>query len=746
MKRKYFLIFTLLLATCSFSFGQSNIAPILFNNPYNIGDTVVLKLDNSGGSVQWQESLDLMNWTNIPGQNDDSLVHIVVSPKYLRASVSYGNCDPYFSDTLYINNGLIPFASFVANTVVIMLSDTIFFTDLSLNNPTSWFWDFGDGSNSTTQHPYHVYQLSGTYSVSLIASNQFGSDTSLVVNYIIVQDTASCPPTVTDIEGYVYPTVLIGTQCWMKKNMRAIHYADGSPLMQVVSNIDWNNLGYIDQAYCYYFNDSAVQSNTGIIYTWQGAMGEAASSNTVPSGVQGICPNGWHLPSDEEWKILEGFVDSQYGYPNSVWDGQYWRGNNSGINLKAISGWFSGGNGSDIYGFLGLPTGYRTSNGGWGGPHQATFWSTTEFNNDRAWYRELGYLHDNSFRNNYTKDYGFRVRCISDSIISQLSLPTVTTSNIINITQTTAEGGGDVVFDGGDIVTSRGICWNSTGNPTIADFITVDGSGIGTFISSLTSLSVNTQYFVRAYATNSVGTAYGIEVSFISLDTLNTLCPTTVADVEGNIYSTNLIGNQCWMAENLRVTMYSDSIAIPIVTSNSAWNILGFSDPAFCYYDNDSSSTALYGALYNWPAAMKGSASSGSVPSGVQGICPVGWHLPSDEEWKILEGEADSQYGYPNSVWDGSSWRGYDSGFNLKATSSWASGGNGSDLYGFSALPGGHRSNSGSFGGVNNNVFWSSSEFNNNNAWYRELGYQYDNSFRNNYPKDYGFRVRCIKD
>ncbi len=97
----------------------------------------------------------------------------------------------------------------------------------------------------------------------------------------------------------------------------------------------------------------------------------------------------------------------------------------------------------------------------------------------------------------------------------QITLPTVTTSPVTNITATTATSGGNVTDDGGATVTARGVCWSTSQNPTISDFHTIDGSGTGIFVSQMTGLLLVTNYYVRAYATNSVGTAYGDQLSFI---------------------------------------------------------------------------------------------------------------------------------------------------------------------------------------------------------------------------------------
>lgn len=98
-----------------------------------------------------------------------------------------------------------------------------------------------------------------------------------------------------------------------------------------------------------------------------------------------------------------------------------------------------------------------------------------------------------------------------------------------------------------------------------------------------------------------------------------------------------MIGDQTWMAENLKVTRYSDGSAISLVKDNSDWSFLGNSSKAYCWYDSSSANRDKYGGLYTWAATMNGAESSNANPSGIQGVCPSGWHIPSDEEWKELE-------------------------------------------------------------------------------------------------------------
>lgn len=213
-------------------------------------------------------------------------------------------------------------------------------------------------------------------------------------------------------------------------------------------------------------------------------------------------------------------------------------------------------------------------------------------------------------------------------------MPVVTTSNLTNISSTTATGGGNVTSDGGFTVTARGVCWSTTQNPTINNSHTSSGSGTGSFVSTLTGLSANTTYYVRAYATNSMGTSYGAQMSFTTQAYCGALI---VTDYDGNTYNTVQIGNQCWMKQNMRTTHFANGVSIPQGSGGST-------SVAYYYnYNNSSLSLAQRGYLYNWSAAMHGAGSSDANPSGVQGICPNGWHLPSNAEWAQLVSYVESQ-------------------------------------------------------------------------------------------------------
>jgi uncharacterized protein (TIGR02145 family) len=138
-----------------------------------------------------------------------------------------------------------------------------------------------------------------------------------------------------------------------------------------------------------------------------------------------------------------------------------------------------------------------------------------------------------------------------------------------------------------------------------------------------------------------------------------------------------------------------------------------------------------------------------STTPGAVGIClPIeGWHVPTDEEWKILEGNTDIQFGVGDDEWDGQGWRGDDAGHHIKSTSGWAAGGNGDDFYGFSALAAGRRVDDRNFYNMESNAdFWSSTNYDSSNAWYRRLFWMYNTVLRDPHSKNNGFSVRCLLD
>ena len=207
----------------------------------------------------------------------------------------------------------------------------------------------------------------------------------------------------------------------------------------------------------------------------------------------------------------------------------------------------------------------------------------------------------------------------------------------------------------------------------------------------------------------------------------------TVTDIDGNIYQTVKIGDQWWMAENLKVTHYRNGDPIPNATDDASW--VNLTTGAYCEYDNDIANVATYGRLYNW-----------FVVDDSRNVAPEGWHIPSDAEWKQLE----MYLGMSQAEADNVDWRGTNEGGKLKevGTSHWQSPNEGAtNESGFSALPGGYRSIGGYFHYIEQGgYFWSSTTYDADLAWYRALFSIYSTTYRISPNHEYGFSVRLIRD
>ncbi|MFZ2338511.1 MAG: fibrobacter succinogenes major paralogous domain-containing protein [Bacteroidales bacterium] len=313
--------------------------------------------------------------------------------------------------------------------------------------------------------------------------------------------------------------------------------------------------------------------------------------------------------------------------------------------------------------------------------------------------------------------YGNEVTFTTDQVTGAV----LTTTEVSSVTSTSAVSGGNITNDGGGTITARGICWGTAPNPTIAGSKTTNGAGTGIFTSNITDLDAGIRYYYRAYATNSSGTTYGPEYNFL----------TPVTDIEGNVYKTIMIGTQVWMAENLKTTKYNDDAAIPIVTLNADW--IALTTDAYCWARNDEATyKPLYGALYNWFAVETGK------------LCPTGWHVPTDADFAALE----VSLGMTQADASGTEWRGTDQGKQMKNTTGWNDGQNGTNTSGFTALPAGYRSYQ---TGVSEGLglityWWTATATNDEIGVYRRLDGDNDKVYRNGTYKRAGKSIRCVKN
>ncbi len=189
------------------------------------------------------------------------------------------------------------------------------------------------------------------------------------------------------------------------------------------------------------------------------------------------------------------------------------------------------------------------------------------------------------------------------------------------------------ITDGGSSnITASGVCWGTSPYPSISNNPTTDGTTSGSYISNISGLTPGVLYYARAYATNSAGISYGDPISFTTPNHCG-----TVSDYEGNVYQTIYIGNQCWMKENLRSTKYSNGSSIGKGSASTNSSIPYENGRYYYIYNNDTTTIATRGQLYSVTAAFYLNAPNNNNPSGIQGVCPLGWHLPSLVEWCELE-------------------------------------------------------------------------------------------------------------
>ena len=286
-------------------------------------------------------------------------------------------------------------------------------------------------------------------------------------------------------------------------------------------------------------------------------------------------------------------------------------------------------------------------------------------------------------------------------------LATISTNAVTNNQGTSVLSGGNITSDNGSAITARGVCWSLVQTPTVADSKTSDSTGTGLFNGQLNGLIPDTTYYVRAYATNAAGTAYGNSVSFV----------TNTVDVDGNVYTSVTIGAQIWMVENLKTTHYSNGDALANVTDNAQW--VNLSEGAYCDYNNTPANSLIYGRLYNYYTI-----------DDPRNICPKGWRLPTNADWLQLETFLGG-----NNV----------AGAAMKeaGTTHWNTPNTGAtNSSGFTGLPAGNRGAGGFYDMGNYAYFWADAL----STYSRAL---LDNSAStsgiSNNGSNLGLSIRCIK-
>lgn len=292
-----------------------------------------------------------------------------------------------------------PTADFTVSSTTIKSGAQIQFYDHSTGDPESWLWEFGDGQSSTQQNPVHIFYERGLYTVELTVSNNIGQDSIVKTKHIIVSDNSVVQVTgsFTDSrDNHTYNTIKIGDQWWMAENLA---------YLPAVSPPE---IGSETEPYYYIRGFYGTDVDAAKAYEFQGALYNLPAALTA-------CPQGWHLPSDDEWKELEIFLGMDPGEA----DNTDYRGTDQGEMLKSTSGWAHYGNGTDDYGFTTVPAGMRVvANFSYGGSGSslAAFWTSTAGTgpwSDYA-YKRVFSSGSRISRSLYPGEFGYSVRCIKD--------------------------------------------------------------------------------------------------------------------------------------------------------------------------------------------------------------------------------------------------------------------------------------------------------------------------------------------
>jgi uncharacterized protein (TIGR02145 family) len=304
-----------------------------------------------------------------------------------------------------------PEVAFSAERMTVLEGDTIHFTDETTNGPTSWSWSFGDGNTSTKQNPEHVYSAPGNYTVELTAINEDGSNSLEKPDFITIIKTGTFTD---DRDGNSYRTVEIGNQVWMAENLKYLPSVNTPP-----------EYSHINPTYYVYDNEStdintAIIANEymiyGVLYNWPAAMNGGESSESNPSGVQGVCPAGWHLPSDAEWQDLRDYLGG-----NEIAGGK--------LKEEGSFHWgYPNVGASNESGFTALPAGFYIAYTLHDPPYdgdppeyalvgeQAAYWSTSEITDKSATLYALEDIEKGFYQKKLqnSKQWGISVRCIKD--------------------------------------------------------------------------------------------------------------------------------------------------------------------------------------------------------------------------------------------------------------------------------------------------------------------------------------------
>lgn len=550
-----------------------------------------------------------------------------------------------------------------------------------------------------------------------------------------------------DAHNRSYKIVKIGTQMWMAENL--------AYLPSVSPPYESSNSGKYYYVYNYYGSNTTEAKTKGnyitygVLYNWPSAMNGESSSSSNPSGVQGICPPGWHLPSIPEWGTLITHLGGE---------------DNAGGKLKSKTGWNAPNVGAvNEKGFSALPGGTIFEDTFWDEFYLGEFWSASVNDNLYPLNYYLSYNNSSLQRGSKTRNTGLSVRCISNAALDSepevffsVSTENLKVGEVVNFTDNSLYTPNKWSWDFGDGTTS------SLKNPSHT--FTKSGS-----------------YLVTLTTSNNRGSSSKSILLYV-------VGP--ISDVDGNIYNVEKIGNQIWMKENLKVKHYNNGDQI--LTTEIGKNISSETAPKYYWNENTidvSGFTAIADILKTLINAgaggltLKQAQSNGFLSANLvfqiayglgisesspmtineihesyskiangpkiagayytyyaikdnRKICPDGWHVPSLSEWEILTNflKGPSVAGGKMKETGTLNWKNPNTGATNESK--------------FSGLPAGLRSSIGIYGsGGFYGCWWSDYDFPDpNKAISIVLSYESLMLFTNSFEKSYGLNVRCMKN
>ncbi|MDR3625633.1 MAG: FISUMP domain-containing protein [Ignavibacteriaceae bacterium] len=665
--------------------------------------------------------------------------------------------------------------------------------EVSSDGGTTWNYNFGSACGDIGAGVATGTAKTITWIYSGVHNNQF--QIKIIANDLVI-DGGPCATATVIYGGKTYNTVQIVNQCWLKENI------DVGIVINSVNNQTNNSM---IEKYCY--NDDPANCTTyGGLYQWaeavqykNGATNTLSANPPLSGNVQGICPSDWHIPTNEELQILDSAVSNNGNALKAVGQGT---SSGAGTNTSGFSGLLAGyrdygghagywnigygtylwssaeyndrnafkvslsSNDSNIpysyndkaLGFsvrcikdqkipsipnLSTPTNNSTNVSinptlSWNASIGATSYAlqvSTDSTFPNFIYNQSGLTSTSQQVTGLSNQtvYYWRVNASNSYGTSGWSTPTWSFRIIISAPATPTLT--SPLDKGKDISITPTLSWNASigatsyafqvsRDSTFPNFI-YNQSGLTSTSRQITFLSNQTVYYWRVNASNSYGTSGWSSVW--NFTTTAVSCSTSTISYSGKNYNTILIGNQCWLKENLDVgTRINGSVD---QTNNGIIE-------KYCYNDDPANCTT-YGGLYQWAEAVqyKNGATNTTSPNPqftgkIQGICPTGWHLPDYTEYQILSSTVNN---------DGNSLKREDQGIGA---------GLGTNTSGFSALLAGYRySDPLFFNYLRDDAYiLISSDFTATLANTMSLSDNTNSMFMLDYPKDYGFSVRCIQN